>query len=101
VKLLMSSTVELTQVAEFYKLNIASSTKKAEIYQLLIKYLLEEELISAEEEPSESAKPLCQLELEARARERKAETESKVIAAKRKGVGSTTKAKGAILNSMH
>jgi len=47
--LLLLKRTELTQLAEHFKLTIASSTKKGEICQLIINYLHEEELVSDEE----------------------------------------------------
>ena len=70
---------ELTKLAEHYKLTVASGAKKGDIRKLIIDYLREEELISDEEEPIESATALRRLELEERAKEREAELKVKEL----------------------
>ena len=70
---------ELTQLAEHFKLTVASGAKKGEIRQLVINYLREEELVSDEELEEPSTTALRQLELEERAKEREAELKVKEL----------------------
>ena len=72
---------ELTQVAERYELTVTGSMKKAEVRQLIVSYLREEELVSDNDEDTtdNSAVSLKKLELQERAKEREAEVKLKEL----------------------
>ena len=72
---------ELTQVAERYELTVTDSMKKAEVRQLIVSYLCEEELVSDSDEDTtdNSAVSLKKLELQERAKEREAEVNLKEL----------------------
>jgi len=75
--LLPLKRTELTQLAEHFKLSVASGAKKGEIRQLIINHLRKEELVSDEELEETSATALQRLE--ERANEREAELKVKEL----------------------
>ena len=62
---------ELIQLAEHFKLTIASKAKKGKVCQLIINYWREEELVSDGELEEPSATTLWQIKLEERAKKKR------------------------------